>query len=107
MKLTEQQIKKRDAQRDIGAEILQSIRDLKAGKGRKIATASQPIIAARQKVSMTQTQFAQMLGVSLRTLQDWEQGRRRPSGAAQSLLLIAEKKPAVLREIFSGVSKAA
>jgi putative transcriptional regulator len=48
-----------------------------------------------------------MLGVSLRTLQDWEQGRRKPSGAAQSLLLVAEKKPAVLREIFKDLPKAA
>ncbi len=40
----------------------------------------------------------QMLGVSLRTLQEWEQGRRQPSGAAKTLIAIAERRPEVLRD---------
>jgi putative transcriptional regulator len=41
-----------------------------------------------------------ILGISLRTLQDWEQGRRRPNQAAQSLLAVAAKRPDVMREVF-------
>ena len=55
---------------------------------------------ARHKAGLSQAQFAVLLGVSKRTLQDWEQGRREPSGAAKSLLKIAEKRPDVLREVF-------
>jgi putative transcriptional regulator len=40
-----------------------------------------------------------LLGVSVRTLQEWEQGRREPSAAAQTLIKVAEKHPKVLREI--------
>ena len=58
------------------------------------------VTEARHKVGLSQAQFAGLLGVSKRTLQDWEQGRREPSGAAKSLLKIAEKRPDVLREIF-------
>jgi DNA-binding transcriptional regulator YiaG len=68
---------------------------------------SYPVVRARENSGLTQAEFAQLLGVSARTLQDWEQGRRKPSGAAQSLLLIAEKKPEVLREVFKLVRKAA
>jgi putative transcriptional regulator len=40
-----------------------------------------------------------VLGVSKRTLEQWEQGRRKPSGAAQTLLKIAERHPEVLRDV--------
>ena len=50
---------------------------------------------------LSQTQFAEVLGVSTRTLQEWEQGRRQPSGAARALLAIAAKRPEVLREILA------
>jgi len=43
--------------------------------------------------------FAALPGVSVRTLQEWEQGRRNPSGAAQTLIAIAEKRPEVLRAL--------
>jgi putative transcriptional regulator len=45
------------------------------------------------------TSFAALLGVSVRTLQDWEQGRRKPSAAAVTLYKIAERRPEVLREL--------
>jgi len=54
---------------------------------------------ARAKTGLSQAQFAALLGVSVRTLQQWEQGRRQPSGAAKTLLTIAEKRPEVLREL--------
>jgi len=54
---------------------------------------------ARAKTGLSQAQFAALLGVSVRTLQQWEQGRRQPSGAAKTLLTIVEKRPEVLREL--------
>lgn len=56
------------------------------------------IIAARAGTGLSQSQFAHMMGVSVRTLQGWEQGTREPSGAAQTLLKIAAKHPRVVRE---------
>jgi putative transcriptional regulator len=50
-------------------------------------------------VGLTQAQFAALLGVSRRTLEQWEQGRRVPSGAAKTLIQVAEKHPELLREM--------
>ena len=50
----------------------------------------------REKTGLSQSRFASLLGVSVRTLQDWEQGRRAPSGAARTLLLVADKNPRAL-----------
>jgi putative transcriptional regulator len=49
------------------------------------------------KVGLSQTAFAELLGVSVRTLQEWEQGRRQPSGAAKTLLRIAMQSPEAIR----------
>jgi putative transcriptional regulator len=59
-----------------------------------------PVVKARLKVGLSQAEFAKLLGVSKRTLQEWEQGRRQPTGAAQSLLRIAVERPDVLREVL-------
>ncbi len=85
------------SKRTIGQEILESIREIKAGKGKRIEIAEPDIRSVREKVGLSQSAFAALLGVSCRTLQDWEQGRRRPTGPARSLLRIAEKPPEVLR----------
>ena len=58
-----------------------------------------PVSEIRRKVGLSQSRFAALLGVSVRTLQDWEQGRRAPSGAARTLLLIAEKNPGALLDV--------
>ena len=58
-----------------------------------------PVAQARYKAGLSQAKFAVLLGVSVRTLQDWQQGRRQPSGAAQTLLKIADTRPEVLREL--------
>jgi len=50
----------------------------------------------RESTGLSQSRFAQLLGVSPRTLQDWEQGRRAPSGAARTLLLVAARDPKAL-----------
>lgn len=82
--------------RDFHADLLQSIREMKAGHGTVVYS---PIIAARMASGLSQSQFAALMGVSVRTLQDWEQGRRQPSGAARTLIKVAERYPEVLREL--------
>ena len=57
------------------------------------------VAEARASVGLSQQEFALLLGVSARTLQDWEQGRREPTGAARTLLKVAVKHPKVLREL--------
>ena len=99
-KLTTKQLQKRDAGRDIGEELLQAVRDMKRGRAARTHNVETPVAAAaRAKTGLTQAQFATLLGVSVRTLQEWEQGRREPSGSAKSLLLIALRHPVVLREL--------
>ncbi len=86
------------AKRDIGQEILEGIRELKRGEhGRIINVPS--VASIRERTGLSQARFAELLGVSVRTLQDWEQGRRSPSGAARTLLQIANKNPEALLEV--------
>ena len=86
------------SKRNIGKEILDGIREIKRGKhGRVINVPSVTVI--RERTGLSQSRFAQLLGVSVRTLQEWEQGRRAPSGAARTLLLIALKNPKALLDV--------
>lgn len=85
------------AKRDIGHEILQGLREIKRGQhGRVVNLPS--VASIREKTGLSQERFATLLGVSVRTLQDWEQGRRAPSGAARTLL-IAERNPKALLDV--------
>jgi putative transcriptional regulator len=115
--------RKRPPVRDLNAELLASITDAKAGKwARKteftrradggwrrrivlangtvekdeIIPASASAQAARAGTGLSQAQFAKLIGVSLRTLQEWEQGRKRPSGPASVLLRIVARDPQVV-----------
>lgn len=54
----------------------------------------------RNSLGVGQQSFAELLGISIKTLQDWEQGRRKPTKAARSLLLIAKNRPGVILEMF-------
>ncbi|MBY4599411.1 helix-turn-helix domain-containing protein [bacterium BD-1] len=90
----------RDAGRDIGEELVQALRELKAGKiGRKFEVSVNDVVKARLGTGLSQSEFAAALRISPRTLQQWEQGRRLPSGAAETLLRIVARHPEVLRDI--------
>src|SRR5882672_6567047 len=106
-----------ERKRDLNAELLQSVRDMAAGRWarktefipRKDGTLLRRVTlrdgtvekehvvrmdspaAARARTGLSQSRFAAVLGVSTRTLQEWEQGRRRPTTAARALLTIAAK----------------
>ena len=91
------------SKRDIGAEILEGINEIQAFKKgsvklkvTELSEPSEPKVI-RSKLKLSQSAFAGLLGVSMRTLQDWEQGRREPQGPAIALLRIAEQHP----EVFS------
>ncbi|MGY2170886.1 helix-turn-helix domain-containing protein [Pseudomonas gingeri] len=103
MPLTETELLERDAKRDLGAELLAAIVDVKAGRhGAVHAVKVTEAAEARSRTGLSQPRFAELLGVSVRTLQEWEQGRRSPSGAARSLLHIAALRPDVFRDVLAG-----
>lgn len=83
----------------LGLKLLQSVREMRAGMAARV-TGMQPneVTLARQNTGLSQADFAQALCISRRTLQEWEQGRRSPSGAAQALIRIARRHPEVVRE---------
>lgn len=101
MKKLSKEILERDAKRDIGLEVLQAIREIKAGGGRRFTVQVTEATEARLKLGLSQADFAAMLGVSTRTLQDWEQGRRAPSGAAKALLKVAVAAPKMVRKVLA------
>ena len=81
------------------ADLLASVKELKSGKVARSTKVDVPfVVAVRNHVGLSQSEFAQLLGVSVRTLQGWEQGRIKPSGAAKTLMRIADKHPEVLLE---------
>ena len=125
--MTDAQLKARDAGRDIGVELLQSVREMTAGqwtrkttfepladgsvrrtvvsadgtleKQEVMAGPQWQLMAARVQSGLSQSEFARATGVSVRTLQEWEQGRKVPSGAAQSLLKLISRHPELLAEL--------
>jgi putative transcriptional regulator len=84
--------------RNIGLEVLQTLREIKRGEHGRVVKVRN-VAGIREKTGLSQARFAQLLGVSVRTLQDWEQGRRAPSGAAKTLLMVADKNPRALLEV--------
>ena len=91
--LSQKELAAYEAKRDLAADLLQSVREMKAGQ---VQVVTSPVIEARKRTGLSQSQFAALLGVSVRTLQGWEQGRKQPSGAARTLLAIASSNPKAL-----------
>jgi putative transcriptional regulator len=86
--------------RKFQADLLASVKQMRRGRAAGATKVKLPAAAeARASVGLSQQEFAQLLGVSARTLQDWEQGRREPTGAARTLLKVAVKHPKLLRAI--------
>ncbi len=85
-----------------GSELLRAVKQMNARKRGRVYTPEQLLaISARQSVNLTQKEFARLLNVSIDSVQDWEQGRRSPRGAAKTLLLVAQSHPEVLGQINS------
>lgn len=80
------------AKRNIGQEILDGLRELKSGEYGRVINVPD-VASIRTKTGLSQARFAVLLGVSVRTLQDWKQGRRATSGAARTLLMVADRNP--------------
>ena len=95
-------MKAKKSERNIGEELIQAAKEIKAHQEGKShpKVVSNDIITARNNLKLSQSQFAALLGVSKRTLEQWEQERRDPSQAAQRLIQIAIQRPDVLIEIF-------
>jgi putative transcriptional regulator len=83
-----------------GAELLTAVKQMKTGEKGRVYTPEQLLaISARRSVKMTQKEFARLLHVSVDSVQDWEQGRRSPRGAAKMLLRVAQVHPEILEEL--------
>lgn len=81
-------------------DLLESVEQMKRGQAARVTRVQLPAAAeARARMGLSQQEFAALLGVSSRTLQDWEQGRREPTGAARTLLRVAVAHPEVLRNL--------
>lgn len=126
-KMTEKALQARDAKRDIGAELLQSVRDMKAGRwGRKTTIETMPggtvrrrvelpngtvakdevltgarwaLVSARSHSGLSQADFAKALGVSKRTIENWEQGKAEPTGPAKVLLNLVANYPDTVQRL--------
>lgn len=86
----------------LGRKLLQSVGEMKARKFARVTEVQlDEVVEARQSTGMSQAEFASALSISKRTLQEWEQGRRAPSGAAQALIRIARKHPRIVREALA------
>ena len=79
-------------------DLLESARQMRRGESARVTEAGLPVVAdARARVGLSQEDFAALLGVSTRTLRDWELGRRAPRGAARTLIRVAHRHPEALR----------
>jgi putative transcriptional regulator len=84
------------------SDLLESVKQMRRGHAARVTKVKLPEAAeARALVGLSQQEFAALLGVSARTLQDWEQGRREPTGAAKTLLRVAVSHPEVLRALHA------
>jgi len=96
-KLTTKELSKLEAGRNVWQEALAGVKEIKAGGGRR-RMVEPKTEAARSRIGagLSLARFAELLGVSRRTLEQWEQGRREPSGAAKTLIRLAALQPQAL-----------
>lgn len=89
---------------ELFAELLDSVREggaILRGEiepSRSFVMDAPDVKRIRQAFNMSQSEFATMLGISIDTLQNWEQGRRKPVGPARVLLQVAAKHPEAVRD---------
>lgn len=89
--LSDKDLETYEASRDIAADLIQSIREMKAGLGTVVYS---PTAEARKKVAMTELEFATALDISVETLHVWEHGlEQQPSGPARELIAMALNTP--------------
>lgn len=96
-------------ERNIGEEILAGIEEIKSWKaGKKQLKISEmhlpraaDVAAIRKQMRLTQDSFAALMGVSVATLRNWEQGRREPQGSARALLQVAKMQPDALTKAIT------
>jgi putative transcriptional regulator len=93
---------------DLFAELVASVKEGgailrgQAEPSRTFTISPLDIKAIRESYQLTQEQFAVMLGISVRTLRNWEQGRRVPEGPARILLQVAAKHPKAILDVVHG-----
>ena len=81
-------------------DLLDAVREMRAGQpARETRVELSSIARTRARAGLSEDEFATLMGVSVRTLQQWEQGRREPMGAAKTLLRVVERHPEVLAEV--------
>lgn len=96
------------AERNIGKEIIQGLKEIKAWRRGEVKLKTHIVVMPRavdvseirKGLGLSQPEFARFMGVSVATLRNWEQGRREPHGPARSLLLVAARQPAAVRDAF-------
>lgn len=90
---------------DLFNELVESIREggeILRGRrraARVFATEEPDVAAIRGAYGLSQAKFARLLGISVRTLQNWEQGRRKPRGPARMLLQVAARHPKAILDV--------
>ena len=91
-------------------QLVQSVRQAgrirrgKAKAARSFGFATADVKAIRSKLQKSQSEFALMIGVSVATLRNWEQGRRTPEGPALALLRVASTEPQAVRRALRGAA---
>ena len=84
----------------IADSLARSLADIKAGKfARKTTIVLSAVAETRHKAGLSQRQFAETIGISVNTLKSWEQGQRKPSGAAEALLTLLGNHPELIVEL--------
>ena len=88
---------------DLFTELVESVREsgaiLQKERSRKFVIEAPDVKQIRERYNLSQREFAALLGISIKTLQNWEQGRRTPDGAARILLQVAAKHPRAVWDV--------